>query len=1703
MYLNGYYIRFVDSWDKQTKGQIKTSADAKYIKPKAENEIRITHKIKGVIDNKKTAEELGEMFANPNFNIAVISECDVPEYDGVYNLDKGNIIRDGGFTTWGVELWLSNKKNSIRHSVYQEDYDNDFAYLQSETDSYTALENYSGTATNDGSNGFYMEDELDFGYAHWNSFVTEYDVDLQKSGMYAHYKLNGDLTDSTGNHSDLTQPNIVNGSISFASGKLGDAASFIGTGIIRLDTSHNNFVNSRNTHFTIAAWVYIDSNWNTSAKDVQLTVIGNAASYGGSYGLIHGQHGDGMGFWFRPTSGSQAGYEIPPSEVMTDVWHHYVVSSNGTSTSFYWNGKLAYKTTLLNTTGGFLDAVPMVIGGTYKIGGGSTLGQFYGKIDDVRLYKVALDESEVEYLYNNGDGTEGESQNIIHRYEFNKREILNRNVTASSSTPIYHKSCYQVEITTGNKIRLNKKIDEHITTLAEADITVDLTSGNYQHIKIAYANNKCDVYFENEHVLSNYTTELVSGYHSLFGVEDSVKIKNLSVKKYIPYVHTVPTKEESYDNPSPISYVKTTDGLLRHHVNTDKEIIEDVFPSRALNGEVKVWDTMDNDFSQTYVPPKPLYWRRVYDPSHQFIGNIYIENGIYGILYSENGTHHYIYDHAHKRGTILNVDFKQNPNYIVWNESYDGRGLKSYNSGQSNWTEDGLTFDKNYAKQPPYTDLVKTNYIPQLYSQYITSATSYRVDFKFKFDSTRYNAGEAGLTHTITGRMRDAYNNPFNIYYYPHTKKLQIAIETNSPSNLQRALTTNANSFDHDTWYECTAIIGQDAEGMLLYANGELVHTELSVPYRYGEYSNGSYDIGDTSSGTFNTLQFHGEIEYVNVRLISEGETVPKSLYQPIIWHSFDEQDWDNVSSIFQDKGVNNRDISFTGTPRFVKYGRYNQCLSIGYQDGAYFDSSFSSISGMNGGFTAQMWVRIKTSFTTGNDYKHILCLTTGTSAPMLRFWGRTTGQLTLNFRDAGGSNHYVNYDVSAQSSNNHDVDNGTWYHIAAVWGGDADTTMYFYVNGELVNSYSSAPSIQDSFDRIRIGHEDDVDMEFDELMIHNYPLQPLEFGVMVKDINTEKQWYNKSEFEQLSNGKWIRKEGSKSASFELEYLAKDNQVFGNRITGVYGEKTGSQNRRGLALSYGAVGYGLSGSSDEADGGAGIYFNRESEHHLKLDEKFTLQWYYSKKQTPTNNGILVYLRADGETLYTNESQIYIEITTSNTFQIRDDNVSNSTFTLTTDNSFALGNNTMYHVAVTWDYPNKNINIYVDQVLYRTYRIDKIKAIRGGELSRRHIGLGTGFAEWEGTISNFTTHRHIIQPADFGIFCDLYNELPNYAFSYHRVAQGGSELTINKFRLQSISPDFVRIDILDEADNAQRFIPTYIQSGGYLYTIDGSYGLLGRGQEQSQIEVRFQESYRARFALGLSNIRNPTITDMGRFSGNTGLNISTTDNLPYRLLLDFPRTNMIFAAVTTKTQSDNNKLWITNNSRRVQDALVKAGDDGAMLFGFVPQRSVNQIFWDSTELDDVSTLSNETDNWFLSATRSTANATIANLEDKLNLQYYEKGLYLIILRGKVDAYPAFGGLRAYSDTLSKYVYGRAGEAQTEITGTSFSYYYTFFNIDGELIDQKIRFITATDSGSLNEVAIDYIMVLPITNGLNMPLDLIRQAETKRIKTKVVE
>ena len=168
MYLNGYYIRFVDSWDKQTKGEIKTSADAKYIKPKAENEIRVTHKIKGIVNHQGTAEELQEMFANPHYNIAVISDCDVPEYDGVYNLDKGNIIRDGGSTTWGVELWLSNKNNSIRYSQYQEDYATDYEYFQSETDDYTALENYSGSGTNDGSNGFYSTD-VRFGYDTWNS----------------------------------------------------------------------------------------------------------------------------------------------------------------------------------------------------------------------------------------------------------------------------------------------------------------------------------------------------------------------------------------------------------------------------------------------------------------------------------------------------------------------------------------------------------------------------------------------------------------------------------------------------------------------------------------------------------------------------------------------------------------------------------------------------------------------------------------------------------------------------------------------------------------------------------------------------------------------------------------------------------------------------------------------------------------------------------------------------------------------------------------------------------------------------------------------------------------------------------------------------------------------------------------------------------------------------------------------------------------------------------------------------------------------------------------------------------------------------------------------------------------------------------------------------------------------------------------------
>ena len=1663
MYLNGYYIQFVDSWDKQTKGEIKTSADAKYIRPKAENEIRVTHKIKGIVNHQGTAEELQEMFANPHYNIAVISDCDVPEYDGVYNLDKGNIIRDGGLATWGVELWLSNKNNSIRYSQYQEDYATDYEYFQSETDDYTALENYSGSGTNDASNGFYSTD-VRFGYDTWNSFITEYNIDVDLASLptpIRHYKLNGNVNDSSPNNDTATA-----NSIGYSDGLLDQSAYFDHTLSAHIDDIDSLDLNP----YTISVWV----KWESYVGHTNyMTITGNGAQHRFLIHIPSEMILCQMDSNFFSTSGT-----VPENE-----WTHVVFWFDGSVFKYYFNGEFDVSKTSSNMD---LTAFPAKIG-TYETT--PVNYKYKGFMDDFRIYDQALTDEQIRALYNEGLGTEEENINpIIHEYSFNVNDEANRT----------YEDLYKIQLKLNGDLKLIKRQTTSSstytdTTLAETNVSINTTASNYNHIKIIYATNKIEVYVDNKFALSHFDHDFVAGQHRIF-CDDIAKVKDLSVKRYIPYVHTVATKEENYDIPLPISYINTSKGLLRHYSNTDEEIVTDVYPSRVFTDEVRVWDTMDNDFSLDFTPPMPLYWRRVYDPSHKFIGAMYVENGIYGILYSDTTVQHYVYDKPYQKGQIVDIDFKQNPNYEVWNDSYSGREHVSYNSGQSNWNEDGLEFEAVNGATAVNGDLVKSNKITQLYSTY-GHVTSHRVDFKFKADGSAYLAGSGASIGDIANRTSSANNVPFTIRYYYSTKKLEIFTKTAVPTVASCAIVTDDNSFDYDIWYTCTAFFTQGG-GVQLYVDGKLFAEQLVGSYTYNEAPNGTFDIGDSSSGTFTTLHFQGEIEYVKCRLIQEGLTVPKATTTPIIWHSFDERDWNNSSSLFVNKGNVSWDIGVTNNPQFTKLGRYNQALSIGDSDGNYIDHSNTTITGMNSGFTAQMWVKINTSFTSGNDYKHILCITTGTSDPLMRIWGRTTGQLTFNFRNSSGSNFYINYDVASQTSRGHDVDDGKWYHLAMVWDND-DTTMKAYVNGTLVGSDSSQSAIQDSFDRIRIGHENDVDMEFDELIIHKYPLKPNELGVFVTEAYDLGQTYSQAEFEQLSNGTWRRKDKGYKPNLEYQpYADYRSQSYNEiRLREIVTNTERNTEGNNIFVKSGKFGKAIAVDGSANGSGSMIIYDGEVSYvtplHLDWSKPVTVQAYL-KSEDVSNYSFVLYFNSNSIGSGGNTTR-YLRYNLSQLdFYPSGGGVSYYT---DTTNAYSLQDNQYYFVKIVSipkdDYSGV-VYLYVDNALYKTMTYYGAK-FPTPNTSDIHLGASWVTSKFE--ISNLQVFQADLRNVTSDVFCDVSNEIPvRYGLLKTRKS-GFTNLDIKQHKLVSITPHEVNVEVIDEQYNTK--IDFRTESGSYFlhtkYQED-----FGEGQGYDGIIYYFREPNEFRFAL-LFGDGDPRLYDMA-INRASSYRARPTNNDGTIMLFDHRQSNMAFMAHQAREVYSTDYHVVHNGWGRINYLYTTGSSEHK--YGYVPIRSVNRMFWNADQLEDITTYSNESQDWYRSATRNTSNNTIANLDEHLNRQYHEKGLYLVIVRGKVDS-GGVGGLRIYNSTDSEYIYGVAGSAGTVITGTGNNYYYTLFNITADLEQDQVRFILATNTGNSAEVAIDYVMVIPITNGLNMPLDLIRQSQTKRFKTKVVE
>jgi hypothetical protein len=195
--------------------------------------------------------------------------------------------------------------------------------------------------------------------------------------LLAFYKLS-DLSDSSGNNHTLTN----NGNVTFASGKLGNAAVFDGSNYLSPTPFWQN-----GTSLTVSLWV------KTTAENYSYLIGGNGPS-DGFYVVMNGS-----GYASAYAGAEYSEFEGPSILVNDGSWHHIVLKANNGSATIYVDGVAGTSNSIPET---ILESGYMSIG----VNGEANFAFLNGEMDAVGIWNRALSDAEVAELYNNGTGLE-------------------------------------------------------------------------------------------------------------------------------------------------------------------------------------------------------------------------------------------------------------------------------------------------------------------------------------------------------------------------------------------------------------------------------------------------------------------------------------------------------------------------------------------------------------------------------------------------------------------------------------------------------------------------------------------------------------------------------------------------------------------------------------------------------------------------------------------------------------------------------------------------------------------------------------------------------------------------------------------------------------------------------------------------------------------------------------------------------------------------------------------------------------------------------------------------------------------------------------------------------------------------------------------------------------------------------------------------
>ncbi|MBN1340954.1 MAG: LamG domain-containing protein [Bacteroidales bacterium] len=212
-----------------------------------------------------------------------------------------------------------------------------------------------------------------------------------ESNLVAYYPFNGNTLDASGNDHHGTANGAILTSDRFE--RADSAYYFDGSNDnINCGDPPGNSLDLVND-FTITAWISLASYDEDPVLNMIHSIVAKDQGPGNSvrkwiFGLKSGKlnfhiNGDGYGGGFWVYSQAQT--------ININTWYHVVITKSGTEYTFYLNGK--------NIGGGTITQGIYDVNAPLTIGYSEPVGPFHGKIEEVRIYDLALQNRDILAVY--------------------------------------------------------------------------------------------------------------------------------------------------------------------------------------------------------------------------------------------------------------------------------------------------------------------------------------------------------------------------------------------------------------------------------------------------------------------------------------------------------------------------------------------------------------------------------------------------------------------------------------------------------------------------------------------------------------------------------------------------------------------------------------------------------------------------------------------------------------------------------------------------------------------------------------------------------------------------------------------------------------------------------------------------------------------------------------------------------------------------------------------------------------------------------------------------------------------------------------------------------------------------------------------------------------------------------------------------------